>query len=110
MPIKQKIKKLFQRKIKHLKLNKRICPVCGSVKRTKILNIDNWKKIDSKGNIYAVDDRNQRVTKRQLAPEILINEVINAFNARYDVKKQVVETAIENVSFKVPRILRETTV
>ena len=51
MPIKQKIKKLFQRKIKHLKLNKRICPVCGSVKRTKILNIDNWKKIDSKGNI-----------------------------------------------------------
>ena len=57
MPIKQKIKKLFQRKIKHLKLNKRICPVCGSVKRTKILNIDNWKKIDSKGNIYLIDKR-----------------------------------------------------
>ena len=28
--------------------------------------------IDSKGNIYAVDDRNQRVTKMQLSPEILI--------------------------------------
>ena len=50
------------------------------------------------------------ITAGASAPEILINEVINAFNARYDVKKKVVETAIENVSFKVPRILRETTV
>ena len=50
------------------------------------------------------------ITAGASAPEILINEVINAFNARYDVKKQVVETAIENVSFKVPRIMRETTV
>ena len=50
------------------------------------------------------------ITAGASAPEILINEVINAFNARYDVKKEVVETAIENVSFKVPRILRETTV
>ena len=50
------------------------------------------------------------ITAGASAPEILINEVINAFNARYDVKKQVVETAIENVSFKVPRILLETTV
>ena len=50
------------------------------------------------------------ITAGASAPEILINEVLNAFNARYDVKKQVVETAIENVSFKVPRILRETTV
>ena len=50
------------------------------------------------------------ITAGASAPEILINEVINAFNARYDVKKQVVETAIENISFKVPRILRETTV
>ena len=50
------------------------------------------------------------ITAGASAPEILINEVINAFNARYDVKKQVVETTIENVSFKVPRILRETNV
>ena len=50
------------------------------------------------------------ITAGASAPEILINEVINAFDARYDVKKEVVETAIENVSFKVPRILRETTV
>lgn len=57
MPIKHKIKKSFQHKIKHLKLKKRICPVCGSVKKTKILDIDNWKKIDSKGNIYLIDKR-----------------------------------------------------
>ena len=50
------------------------------------------------------------ITAGASAPEILINEVINAFNARYDVKKQIVETAIENISFKVPRILRETPV
>ena len=50
------------------------------------------------------------ITAGASAPEILIDEVIKAFNARYDVKKQIVETAIENISFKVPRILRETTV
>ena len=50
------------------------------------------------------------ITAGASAPEILINEVIDAFSERYNVKKQIIETAIENVSFKVPRILRETTV
>ena len=50
------------------------------------------------------------ITAGASAPEILINEVIDAFNARYKIKKQIVETAIENVSFKVPRILRKTPV
>jgi 4-hydroxy-3-methylbut-2-enyl diphosphate reductase len=40
------------------------------------------------------------------APEILINEVIDAFKARYDVTVEVVETAQENVEFKIPRALR----
>ena len=40
------------------------------------------------------------------APEILINEVIDAFEARYDLTREIVETAIENVEFKVPRVLR----
>ncbi|GAB4265149.1 MAG: 4-hydroxy-3-methylbut-2-enyl diphosphate reductase [Pararhodobacter sp.] len=40
------------------------------------------------------------------APEILVNEVIDAFAARYDLTREVVETAIEDVEFKVPRILR----
>ena len=50
------------------------------------------------------------ITAGASAPEILINEVIDAFNTRYEVKKKIVETAIENVSFKVPRILRKTPV
>ena len=33
--------------------------------------------------------------------------VIDAFRARYDVTVDLVETARENVEFKVPRVLRE---
>lgn len=41
------------------------------------------------------------------APEVLVNEVIDAFRARYDVTVELVETAVEAVEFKVPRALRE---
>jgi len=41
------------------------------------------------------------------APEVLINEVIDAFRARYQVTVDLVETAVEDIEFKVPRILRE---
>lgn len=41
------------------------------------------------------------------APEVLVNEVVDAFRARFDVTVELVETAIESVEFKVPRILRE---
>jgi 4-hydroxy-3-methylbut-2-enyl diphosphate reductase len=41
------------------------------------------------------------------APEVLINEVIDAFRSRYSVTVELVETAVEHVEFKVPRILRE---
>jgi len=41
------------------------------------------------------------------APEVLVNEVIEAFRARFDVTVELVETAVEAVEFKVPRILRE---
>ena len=40
-------------------------------------------------------------------PELLVNEVIDAFRTRYDVTVEVVETAVETVEFKVPRVLRE---
>ena len=43
------------------------------------------------------------------APEVLVNEIIEAFRARYKVMIEHVETAQENVSFKVPRVLREAT-
>ena len=42
------------------------------------------------------------------APEVLINEVIDAFRTRYSVTVELVETAVEHVEFKVPRILRES--
>ena len=41
------------------------------------------------------------------APEVLVTEVIDAFRARYDVTLEQVETAVEDIEFKVPRILRE---
>ena len=40
------------------------------------------------------------------APEVLINEVIDAFAARYELTRELVETAVERVEFKVPRVLR----
>ena len=41
------------------------------------------------------------------APDELINEVIAAFKDRYETTVELVETAIENIEFKVPKILRE---
>ena len=41
------------------------------------------------------------------APEVLIDEVVDAFRARYDVTVNPVVTAEEHVEFKVPRALRE---
>lgn len=47
------------------------------------------------------------ITAGASAPEVLIDEVIAAFGARYDMTVEYVETAVENVEFKVPRVLRE---
>ncbi|MBT8409904.1 MAG: 4-hydroxy-3-methylbut-2-enyl diphosphate reductase [Alphaproteobacteria bacterium] len=41
------------------------------------------------------------------APEVLVTEVIDAFRDHFDVTVEAVETAVENVEFKVPRVLRE---
>ncbi|MDD2867534.1 4-hydroxy-3-methylbut-2-enyl diphosphate reductase [Neomegalonema sp.] len=46
------------------------------------------------------------VTAGASAPEELVNEVIDAFRARYEVEVEMVETAREDVEFKTPRILR----
>lgn len=46
------------------------------------------------------------ITAGASAPEILVEEVINAFKARFDVTITEVETAKEQVEFKVPRVLR----
>ena len=46
------------------------------------------------------------ITAGASAPEVLINEVVDAFRDRYDVTVEMVVTAEENVEFKVPRVLR----
>lgn len=46
------------------------------------------------------------ITAGASAPEELITEVIDAFRGRYDVTVELVETGVENVEFKVPRVLR----
>lgn len=51
--------------------------------------------------------RSVGVTAGASAPEVLVDEVIDAFRDRYDVTVELVETARENVEFKVPRVLRE---
>lgn len=46
------------------------------------------------------------ITAGASAPEVLINEVIDAFGDRFEVTVEKVVTAEENVEFKVPRVLR----
>ena len=48
------------------------------------------------------------ITAGASAPEVLTEEVIVAFRARYDITIKLIETAREDVEFKVPRILRDT--
>ena len=60
----------------------------------------NWDKL--------MDIKSIGITAGASAPEILVNEVIDALKERFEVKTNIVETATENVNFKVPRILRET--
>ncbi|QIE40679.1 4-hydroxy-3-methylbut-2-enyl diphosphate reductase [Rhodobacteraceae bacterium SC52] len=51
--------------------------------------------------------RTLALTAGASAPEELVNEVIDAFRDKWDVSIELVETAQENVEFKVPRVLRE---
>ncbi len=46
------------------------------------------------------------VTAGASAPEVLVDQVINAFRDRFAVTLELVETAREDVEFKVPRVLR----
>jgi 4-hydroxy-3-methylbut-2-enyl diphosphate reductase len=72
------------------------CPYAQLVQRAD--DID-WRAL---GALRAVG-----VTAGASAPEVLVNEVIDAFRARFEVTVEPVETARENVEFKVPRVLRE---
>lgn len=53
--------------------------------------------------------RSVGITAGASAPEVLVDEVIDAFRARFDVSVEKIVTAEENVEFKVPRVLRQAT-
>ena len=55
-----------------------------------------------------IDIKSIGITAGASAPEILVKEVVDALKERFEVKTHFVETATENVNFKVPRILRES--
>jgi 4-hydroxy-3-methylbut-2-enyl diphosphate reductase len=46
------------------------------------------------------------VTAGASAPEVLVNEIVDAFRARFDVTVETVTTAEEHIAFNVPRELR----
>ena len=47
------------------------------------------------------------ITAGASAPDVVIQEVVDAFSDSYNVTIEVIETATETVNFKVPRILRD---
>ena len=71
------------------------CPYAQLVQRAG--DID-WRALDGVTSLG--------LTAGASAPEVLVNEVIDAVRARHDVTVETVETAQENVEFKVPRVLR----
>lgn len=72
------------------------CPYAQLIQRA--VDID-WRALEGIRSIG--------ITAGASAPEVLVNEVIDAFRARFATTVEMVETAVENVEFKVPRILRE---
>ena len=72
---------------------------CGYAQLVQRATDIDWRSLEGIGSLG--------ITAGASAPEVLINEVIDAFRDRYDVTVEMVETAVENVEFKVPRVLRE---
>lgn len=71
------------------------CAVSVLIQRAS--DID-WSRLDG--------IRRVGVTAGASAPEILVEEVIDAFAARYRVKVELVQNAIETIAFNLPRELR----
>ncbi|MGV6811223.1 MAG: 4-hydroxy-3-methylbut-2-enyl diphosphate reductase [Brevirhabdus sp.] len=72
---------------------------CGYAQLVQRATDIDWRALDG---IKAV-----AITAGASAPEVLVNEVVDAFGTRFDMQVETVETAQENVEFKVPRVLRE---
>ncbi|MET0606959.1 MAG: 4-hydroxy-3-methylbut-2-enyl diphosphate reductase [Beijerinckiaceae bacterium] len=71
------------------------CPAARLVLRAKDIDWDVF------GNIRALG-----VTAGASAPEVLVEEIIDAFAQRYDAQVETVSTADESVFFPLPRALR----
>lgn len=71
---------------------------CGYAQLVGRADEIDWRALDG---VRAVG-----VTAGASAPEVLVNEVIDAFRTRFDVSVELVETAREDIEFKVPRVLR----
>jgi 4-hydroxy-3-methylbut-2-enyl diphosphate reductase len=72
------------------------CPVSLLVQRAGEID---WSRLAGIGRVG--------ITAGASAPEVLVEEVIDAFAARYDVAVEVVSAAEEAVTFNLPRALRE---
>ena len=72
------------------------CPYAVLVQRAA--DID-WSRLDGV--------RSLGVTAGASAPEVLIDEVIAAFGARFDITVDVVTTTTESIAFNLPRQLRD---
>ncbi|MGC1427998.1 MAG: 4-hydroxy-3-methylbut-2-enyl diphosphate reductase [Albidovulum sp.] len=72
---------------------------CGYAQLVQRAGDIDWRALDGSAAVG--------VTAGASAPEILVNEVLDAFRARFSVTVELVETAKETVEFKVPRVLRE---
>ena len=75
---------------------------CGYAQLVQRANEIDWRALDG--------IRTVGLTAGASAPEVLVNEVIDAFHDRFNVTVELVETAKERVEFKVPRVLREPAV
>lgn len=72
---------------------------CGYAQLVQRATEVDWRALEGIGSVG--------LTAGASAPEVLVNEVIDAFRDRYDITVELVETAKERVEFKVPRVLRE---
>lgn len=73
---------------------------CNYAQLVQRANEIDWRSLE---NIRSVG-----VTAGASAPEVLVNEVVEEFQQRFSVTIEKVETAQENISFKVPKILRQS--
>jgi 4-hydroxy-3-methylbut-2-enyl diphosphate reductase len=72
------------------------CPSAVLVQRAAEIDWDLFQGISRLG-----------VTAGASAPEVLVDEIIDAFKARFEVTVESVTTAEESIAFKLPRELRE---